>query len=57
MDRIEDHASFRVLFFQLRGIAKDVFQALGGGEEFIRAERHQLDTPPSDEPSRVQQSR
>ena len=57
MDRIEDHADFRVLFLQLRGVAKDVFQALGGGEEFILAERHQLDTPPSDEPSIVHRGR
>ncbi len=27
------------LFLQLRGIAREIFQALGGGEEFIRKER------------------
>jgi hypothetical protein len=29
-------------FLQLRGIAKDTFQSLGGGEEFIRNEREQF---------------
>jgi hypothetical protein len=32
-------------FLGLRGIAKQVFQALGGGEAFIRAERDQFDKP------------
>jgi hypothetical protein len=32
-------------FFGLRGAAKQVFQALGGGEAFIRAERDQFDKP------------
>jgi hypothetical protein len=31
------------LFLGFRGIAKQVFQALGGGEAFIHAERGQLD--------------
>jgi hypothetical protein len=29
-------------FLQARGIAKEVFQALGGGEAFLRAERDQF---------------
>ena len=29
-------------FLRLRGIAKDVFRSLGGGEEFIRNEREQF---------------
>jgi hypothetical protein len=29
-------------FLRLRGIAKDVFKSLGGGEEFIRQEREQF---------------
>jgi hypothetical protein len=29
-------------FYSFRGIAKDVFQALGGGEAFIRSEREQF---------------
>jgi hypothetical protein len=29
-------------FLQLRGIAKDVFRSLGGGEKFIRSEREQF---------------
>ncbi len=29
-------------FLRLRGIAKDVFQSLGGGEAFIRKEREQF---------------
>jgi len=32
-------------FLGLRGAAKQVFQSLGGGEAFIRAERDQLDRP------------
>ena len=32
-------------FLGLRGVAKQVFQALGGGEAFIRAERDQFDKP------------
>lgn len=32
-------------FLGLRGVAKQVFQALGGGETFIRAERDQFDKP------------
>jgi hypothetical protein len=30
------------IFHQLRGIAKDVFRELGGGEEFIKSERRQF---------------
>ena len=33
------------LFLQLRGIAKDVFQSLGGGEAFIRKEREDFYGP------------
>jgi len=33
-------------FLGLRGIAKQVFQALGGGEAFIRAERDQFNKSP-----------
>jgi hypothetical protein len=33
------------LFLQLRGIAKDVFQSLGGGEAFIRKEREEFYGP------------
>ena len=33
-------------FLGLRGVAKQVFQALGGGEAFIRAERDQFDKSP-----------
>jgi hypothetical protein len=32
-------------FLESRGIAKQVFQALGGGEAFIRAERGQFGKP------------
>jgi hypothetical protein len=32
-------------FLRLRGIAKDVFQSLGGGEAFIRKEREQFHGP------------
>jgi hypothetical protein len=32
-------------FLGLRGVAKQVFHALGGGEAFIRAERDQFDKP------------
>jgi hypothetical protein len=35
-------------FLALRGIAKEVFSSLGGGETFIRAERGQFDPPPAD---------
>jgi hypothetical protein len=35
-------------FFALRGIAKDVFAALGGGEHFIRAEREAWERPRED---------
>jgi len=35
----------RAPFLGLRGIAKQVFQALGGGEAFIRSERDQFDKP------------
>jgi hypothetical protein len=34
--------SRKLIFQQLRGIAKGVFQELGGGEEFIRKERRQF---------------
>jgi hypothetical protein len=33
------------LFLQLRGIGKDVFQSLGGGEAFIRKEREDFYGP------------
>jgi hypothetical protein len=36
------------LFLQLRGIGKDVFQSLGGGEAFIRKEREQFYGPGQD---------
>ena len=32
-------------FLRLRGIAKEIFESLGGGEAFIRKEREQFDTP------------
>jgi len=35
-------------FYAFRGIAKDVFQALGGGEAFIRSEREQFYAPGQD---------
>jgi hypothetical protein len=40
-----DSADSRSPFLGMRGIAKQVFQALGGGEAFIRAERDQFDKP------------
>lgn len=40
-----DSSSPRSPFLGLRGIAKQVFQSLGGGEAFIRAERDQFDKP------------
>ena len=36
-------------FQQLRGIGKDVFQSLGGGEAFIRKEREQFYGPGEDQ--------
>src|ERR1035437_9324410 len=33
------------MFFQLRGIGKEVFQSLGGGEAFIRKEREEFYGP------------
>lgn len=36
-------------FLRLRGIAKDVFQSLGGGEAFIRKEREQFYGPGEDQ--------
>jgi hypothetical protein len=35
-------------FLRLRGIGKDVFQSLGGGEAFIRKEREQFYGPGED---------
>lgn len=35
-------------FLRLRGIAKDVFQSLGGGEAFIRKEREEFYGPGGD---------
>jgi hypothetical protein len=35
-------------FLELRGIAKDVFQSLGGGEAFIRRQREHFDQPEED---------
>jgi hypothetical protein len=35
---------------QLRGVAKDVFASLGGGEAFIRAERANFYASPDDDP-------
>ena len=32
-------------FLELRGLAKDLFQSLGGGEAFIRGEREQFHPP------------
>jgi hypothetical protein len=40
-----DEGVSRSPFLGLRGIAKRVFQELGGGEAFIRAERDQFDKP------------
>lgn len=38
-------------FLRFRGVAKEVFQALGGGEAFIKAERDQFyGEPPKDKP-------
>ncbi len=36
------------LFLKLRGIARDIFQALGGGEEFIRREREAFHARPAE---------
>jgi hypothetical protein len=36
---------------QIRGIGREVFQALGGGENFINQERKNFDVPPSGEHS------
>ena len=36
------------LFLQLRGIGKDVFRSLGGGEAFIRKEREEFYGPGED---------
>jgi hypothetical protein len=36
--------------YQLRGIAKQAFQELGGGEAFLRAERRQFDASTPDNP-------
>jgi hypothetical protein len=44
-NRVSDPTGSRSPFLGLRGIAKQVFQALGGGEAFIRAERDQFDKP------------
>lgn len=38
-------------FLALRGIAKDVFASLGGGENFIRAEREAWEKPKEDRDS------
>ena len=40
----KDSASTKSLL-ELRGIAKDVFRALGGGEAFIREERRSFSNP------------
>jgi 5-methylcytosine-specific restriction protein B len=37
------------MFLALRGIAKDVFQSLGGGEAFIRKEREEFYGPGKDQ--------
>jgi hypothetical protein len=36
------------LFLRLRGIAREIFQTLGGGEEFIRKEREAFSAKPID---------
>ncbi len=36
-------------FLRLRGIAKEVFQSLGGGEAFIRKEREEFYGPGKDQ--------
>jgi hypothetical protein len=56
IEDVGDQAHSRALFFQLRGIATHIVQSLGGGEEFIRAERDLFDKPPSDEPSHIQRN-
>jgi hypothetical protein len=38
----KDQAAPQSSLLQLRGIAKDIFRSLGGGEEFIRKEREQF---------------
>jgi hypothetical protein len=43
------NGSAESLFLQLRGIGKDVFQSLGGGEAFIRKEREQFYGPGDDQ--------
>jgi hypothetical protein len=43
------NGSAESLFLQLRGIAKEVFQSLGGGEAFIRKEREQFYGPGDDQ--------
>jgi hypothetical protein len=40
--------SAKSMFLQLRGIGKDVFRSLGGGEAFIRKERKQFYGPGKD---------
>ena len=39
VERVEKQSTQPDPWLQLRGIAKDIFAALGGGEAFIRAER------------------
>jgi hypothetical protein len=44
-DRQTSHQSEEWSFQKLRGVAKEVFQSLGGGEVFLRKEREQFRGP------------
>jgi len=52
VDRGEKNSTPADPWLELRGIAKDLFAALGGGESFIRKEREEFYGPGSDKPGR-----
>jgi hypothetical protein len=50
VDRVENKVDSLESWKKLRGIAKDIFASLGGGEAFIRAERANFYASPDEDP-------